>query len=699
MAKPQQSGKPAGEKDSPAVTTSPKHDLQADNGGSHQAGPHPKKVKITEPSPPSNHLIYMRENYERYKSKDDFDGRLAYWTDELKKNKKASDWHKLGLNSKSTNLDWEDCHIAILSVTQAILDSNNTPMYGIFNSMVMYPARLDADKGGDTLPLIRIAPAKRPLIMAWMIGAQDRGESMEVIKEEHYGGDIEAYRKALVDREKKKKMLAEKTKEQEENGPGQHIVCVAAEIVHTSLYPHGMPSIRVFDSLRAGFWNPPVAEIVNLLTNLRWYYGDGPVQSLPEPVIIHWPEVSTQNGNHAPMQTCGIHTILNGWTVAIGMGQHIISSKTPTREDYRDALRLVELVYTGCADFWLIYDFLSEKGFIRPPYPLNELKALRRKKIDGEKVDTFINTLAAVGAQFFDRTVGIPNEQDKWQEQRVNEAMDRENNGGVTPDTSEIQAIKSVEEFEREAATQPERLKNEIQSRVKRELGRMTKNPDFDDETMATLARACSHLAWFVRQRMNGGTVSGREVAAHKTFEQLAGELLGRNFHLSAIMMHAMATVVHELYDGDRALSPDVLREFMRSMEEGRYPDADDFERIQAATDSGNARGDNHDNNNDDDDDNNNDNDNDGTGPHLPSIESVTEPGDSGIAKADNEKPDNAQNGNDPDVAVNEDQLDPLTNDATADDALYAMSLTFPGMSFAELKAARDEELRIANQK
>lgn len=237
--------------------------------------------------------------------------------------------------------------------------------------------------------------------------------------------------------------------------------------------------------------------------------------------------------------------------------------------------------------------------------------------------------------------------------------MARENNGNVTPDTSEIQAIKAVELFEKEAARlkkeavrlkkeavrQSELSKTEIQSRVKGVLEKMTKNPDFDDETMATLARACSHLAWFVRQRLNGGTVSGREVATSKTFEQLAAELLGRDVHLSAIMMHALATVVHGLYDGEQALPPDVLRECMRSMEEGRYPDTGDLERIEAAKaalkTATDGDDDNADADADADDDDDQDNDQAPVIASLPALSSGE-----GTENAGNHQPNNESNNN-----------------------------------------------------
>lgn len=423
MTTPQKNDNSAAKKDlvkpnqlQPAEIANPKHALHDDDDGPHQDGPLKKKTKITIAPPPSKHLLYMRKNYERFVLTDNFEGRLDYWSNYRGKKKGARDCHRIQRNrdGKLRSLDWEDCHVAILSVTQAILDPNNTPTYGIISSMLMSPARLPDDVVGDTLLEVRIAPAQRPLIMAWLIGAKDRGETLEPILEEHYGDDYEAYRKALKNREKKKKELEVTTQQQEDSAAGQHIVCVVAEIIHTPLYSHGVPSIRVFDSTRALLWDPGEGEIDNLLTNMRWYYGDTDVQSLPEPVITHWPEVSTQNYNYNGMQTCGVHTILNGWAVAIGMSQHINSSKPPTHQDYKDAIIFIGLVYQGCADFWLLYSFLSEKDFIRPPCPLVELKALEGENLVDYKIDTFINTLAAVGAQFFDRTVGIPYGWGKW---------------------------------------------------------------------------------------------------------------------------------------------------------------------------------------------------------------------------------------------------------------------------------------------
>jgi hypothetical protein len=55
-----------------------------------------------------------------------------------------------------------------------------------------------------------------------------------------------------------------------------------------------------------------------------------------------------------PLEPCGIHTILNGWAVAMGLEHHIDVKKKTKKEDYMDAVTFIELALSGYCDFWLI---------------------------------------------------------------------------------------------------------------------------------------------------------------------------------------------------------------------------------------------------------------------------------------------------------------------------------------------------------
>lgn len=94
----------------------------------------------------------------------------------------------------------------------------------------------------------------------------------------------------------------------------------------------------------------------------------------------------------------------------------------------------------------------------------------------------------------------------------------------------------------------------------------------------------CFHLAWYFQRRLTQGTISGRESARNKSFEELALELLGSEyFYLAPVLFQAMAAVMHELIGGEPALPVEVLTECVRSMEEGRFPDLEDINRMDAA--------------------------------------------------------------------------------------------------------------------
>lgn len=316
------------------------------------------------------------------------------------------------------------------------------------------------------------------------------------------------------------------------------------------------------------------------------------------------PEVARQGAYGQP---CGVHTILNGWAYCMGLNKRINKQFKMPEDVFNSAIELIELALAGHCDFWLIYWWMETFQFIKPlvqppgfPQTSQQISLAHgnRPKRVLEHADLVLgghhlwvhSRLIENGARFFDQTIRFDSNDDL--DRMANQALDKENEEWALVQEratihSEVFPRSSPGTHQHQSMSEDKistkAMKEQIRSLVMDQFQNVNKNSDFDDATMAILTRACSHLAWFVRQRLNGGTVSGREVSANKTFEQLAIELLGRNFHLSAIFMHAVATVVHGLLDGDPALPTDVLRECMRSMEEGRYPDREDDERIKAA--------------------------------------------------------------------------------------------------------------------
>lgn len=149
------------------------------------------------------------------------------------------------------------------------------------------------------------------------------------------------------------------------------------------------------------------------------------------------------------------------------------------------------------------------------------------------------------------------------------------NSGAVALDTSENQASTSTPS----ATASIEIFKGEIINQLFVQIQEITQNPTpLTPEQLRLALRGSAHLGWYVRQRLHHGTISGRESAKIKNFEQLAFELVGRNnWHTVPVVLQALAGVMHDILNGDPKLSEDALSRGMQCFEEGGIPEPDDL--------------------------------------------------------------------------------------------------------------------------
>lgn len=184
-----------------------------------------------------------------------------------------------------------------------------------------------------------------------------------------------------------------------EDPTDRHLVCVFADRIYPPEYPDGVPWIRFLDSVPDYVKDHDQGLITNGLNLLCWLQGaENRGNSLPVPILWAWVSVAPQTGAYKDLDACGIHAILNGWVMAMGLGDRIDKTTDFEADHYRRIIKLIELAMSGDCDFWLLYSFMVEWQIVTVPEPLESYWPA----MDKEGVDNFIFRLTQEGLKFFD---------------------------------------------------------------------------------------------------------------------------------------------------------------------------------------------------------------------------------------------------------------------------------------------------------
>jgi hypothetical protein len=441
--------------------------------------------------------------------------------------------------------------MAIACVTEAIRDPAGKVPYGlippaqintIFQTAIEVPDMVGTSQVHEFL-IDRVARRRAPLIMPWNF-KEPRALRME---DEDW--------KPLRDR---------------------HTILIIATM------RRGKPSIGCFNSYtKYDLEYCHKRDIIARLKHLDWYKLKDSTTQLFSPNGLFTSVPVANQTNRGGWQPCGYHTILNGWAIAMGLGRHINADVKLTPDDYEEIYKLVNLALGGRADFWLIYSFLLDIGFL---YYLRDdfyrkIKYAEDPANEDEEIDEILDFFDTGGAKYFDRTVCMAGnsqeevEKNKWNGETVlaniheETKADEDEEDVLAATLAESQKSPTLPHIESSETSPPttrsdyitvtETTASTLLEKLLKRLKDITKDCEPPGvEMLDRLLRKGAHLAWFVLQRLTKGTISRRDCARNKSFEQLAGDLLGKdNVHLAPALMQAIVDIVRELLGGDKPLS------------------------------------------------------------------------------------------------------------------------------------------------
>ncbi|RDI78409.1 hypothetical protein Vi05172_g11629 [Venturia inaequalis] len=332
---------------------------------------------------------YLRRNYALiHAGSDTFQGRLNYWTNQQNEDghNAEDNYHRLTADKDDefNTMLYEDCVLAVDCVTEAIKDEEGQPAYALFTHGLYDVTAEPYTQGPTTI----VARNEKELILAWMLNAYRHTD---------FSGK--------PDRQK------------EDAEASMHIICINA--VHVS---EQEDYIYVFDSFPGleekgkAIFNKK--ELQDCLTATAWLKGKK----------LTYVERNDRNKALAAHQlrgstrkSCGIHSILNGWAVAMGIRDWLDPTVALREADYVDAIYLIKLVVCGLCDFWTIFAFMRHIRLIILPEEVKKYaqyhNMIYKSGVDKDKpaiktmgtsaIDRLVSTMKTEGVHFFDRTVGM----------------------------------------------------------------------------------------------------------------------------------------------------------------------------------------------------------------------------------------------------------------------------------------------------
>lgn len=105
--------------------------------------------------------------------------------------------------------------------------------------------------------------------------------------------------------------------------------------------------------------------VQRVVTGLQWFTYPTTLQNANQEMLPFQAEEPIIVPQQTVGWTCGVHTIINAWILAIGLD--INKTFKPTGTSYADAIRVINLVSAGYADGDLVFNFLCGSGWAITP--------------------------------------------------------------------------------------------------------------------------------------------------------------------------------------------------------------------------------------------------------------------------------------------------------------------------------------------
>ncbi|KIW06039.1 uncharacterized protein PV09_03215 [Verruconis gallopava] len=256
--------------------------------------------------------------------------------------------------SPFADLNDDQVVVAIMAVTEAIRDRGGAHAFDVTAQSRVQVAKFD----GLTEPQrqnIRSLRPRRPLLLPWLYNPVEQRYTYRRERGETGEGDT----------------MADACKEIQRAGQRRkaHIFLV---LVHMQL---DVCELRFFDSypdlpFRSGDeWRRVGDTIRTLVSNVGWFRDvDDPGDQGGD--VVFGPEVDVRVAQQGNGWACGLHTILNAWTVAMNLVPNpnfrVLERGSEASHFYTQAAEVVNLVVAGHADSDLIYSYLVGYGFALP---------------------------------------------------------------------------------------------------------------------------------------------------------------------------------------------------------------------------------------------------------------------------------------------------------------------------------------------
>ncbi|KAE9967735.1 hypothetical protein BLS_006209 [Venturia inaequalis] len=543
------------------------------------------------PTPPSAEAIrrtqILNSHRTRWTNRTNYDGRYTYWHGRPKGTQ-----IEIQEDEYDRQLAVDFVYMAIVSVSEAIehpLGQNPYSLLSVaqISSIYQFPEAVEETTVARPGRLLifpwnfHAEPWKRCVLYSWK-ATHPLQQPKDVLEDKQEKGP-----ESKNDDDPQSEKKAGKPPLQVDDPP-RHTIMIVAEMFN------GHPWFRVYNSNTAyKFDIVEMTFIVKALETIHWFPKP---RSRPVPIPEMFTIVPTMNQYGAgTKQPCGIHTILNGWAVAMGLESLINPHCILNDDGYDSAIHLISLVVGGRADFWLIFHWMTEREFIYKPRKktgrtISFQDVSLPANMDTE--DHILSLFTEGGARYFDQS--IPMVDDNHLDIITQAAIDREALSVLQTDAEQDQASAetggSASRSSSEVSTTPDpelsnvpgsksTLKEGIIHQISKAFQEITrgKTPPTLEELHKTL-RGCSHLAWYLRQRLHHGPISGRECATRKSFEEIALEITGKTGFFSVpALLQVLTMVMHEMLDGEAALAPGVLSRKVQAIEEFRFPDEEDM--------------------------------------------------------------------------------------------------------------------------
>lgn len=254
-------------------------------------------------------------------------------------------------------LEWEKVIVPIAAVTEAIKwgpEDMKMPFFDVTSEQRIRLAKTGKTDYANYFYVSSLRPGK-PLLIPWVYNFE------EVVATAFKSGDAGLHKK-IANADKKLR---------------SHIFLLLISV------NRGHCEIRIYDSKRMWFrdnpivWSLVLSSIRTVIRNMEWFPHDAAneahaaacdgLHALQDPRFGPEVEVQVAEQQEGGWQ-CGVHTILNAWTVAMNLLPNPRFQHNPEnpKDFYNLAINTINLVVAGLANSDLIYTFLVGYAYALP---------------------------------------------------------------------------------------------------------------------------------------------------------------------------------------------------------------------------------------------------------------------------------------------------------------------------------------------